>query len=137
MPITAEAIYQQFFHGPAYQVLERAGIDGNQAVGLMSEILPPATSPDDVASLIAPRLVELCFQTIALWSSETRGAMALPLGFDVLEVYCQEADGAGRRLYAVASTDSAGEVFDAAVVDDKGTVYLRLLGYRTVSRPGA
>ena len=38
--IEAADIYRLYFHGPAYQVLERAWWDGNRIVGLMAKDLP-------------------------------------------------------------------------------------------------
>ena len=46
-----EQIYEIFFHGPAYQVLERVKVDGNTAIGLVAKDLPPNTSPADARSL--------------------------------------------------------------------------------------
>ena len=39
--IEAADIYRLYFHGPAYQVLERAWWDGHRIVGLMAKGLPP------------------------------------------------------------------------------------------------
>ncbi len=78
LPIPAAEIYKAFFHGPAYQVIERAAVNGRSAAALMARDLPPNTSPAHAASFMAPRLVELCFQTVALWSLKSTGSMALP-----------------------------------------------------------
>ncbi len=133
---TAAQIYQLFFHGPAYQVLEKVGVEGNQATGLMALDLPPNTDPQDARSLIAPRLVELCFQTAAQWNIETREAMAYPLGFGQVTAYRQPDEAGEQRLYAVVETEDDGQTFEAKVLDESGNVYVALDGYRTVSRPG-
>ena len=39
--IEAADIYRVYFHGPAYQVLEKAWWDGNRLIGLMASNLPP------------------------------------------------------------------------------------------------
>ena len=108
LPILAADIYKVFFHGPAYQVLERGGVDGTTAIGLMSDALPPDTNPTDVASMMAPRLIELCFQTAALWSVQTRQAMAFPLGIESVTVYRQPDEAAG-RLDRLCHTADNGE----------------------------
>ncbi len=84
--------------------------------------------------LVAPRLVELCFQLAALWHQERHGAMAFPLGFRSVTAYGQEA-GAGARLYGIVVTADDGQTFDCQVVDEAGTMYVALNGYRTVARP--
>jgi NAD(P)-dependent dehydrogenase (short-subunit alcohol dehydrogenase family) len=134
LPITAETIYKAFFHGPSYRVIERAGVVGSQAIGRFATALPPQTHPADVASLMAPRLVELCFQLAALWHQHTHGAVAFPLGFASLTVYRQETDAVG-PLYGIVTTADDGETFDGRVVDEAGHVFVELKGYRTVARP--
>jgi hypothetical protein len=132
MPIDREAIYQVYFHGPAYQVLEKVRVDGNKAVGLMSRDLPPNASPAKAEALLAPRLVELCFQTAGIWQISTQGVLALPAALRSLSVFRRDETPAGKRLYAEVTSNDGGEAFDAQVVDDTGKVYVRLTGYRTV-----
>jgi len=86
---------------------------------------------------MAPRLIELCFQTAGLWEMATRGVMALPLAVDSVAVYRQPETAAGRRLYALATAVDGGAAFDAQVVDEDGNVYVDLKGYRTVQLPGS
>ncbi|MBX0327495.1 SDR family NAD(P)-dependent oxidoreductase, partial [Oscillochloris sp. ZM17-4] len=52
--IGAADIYRVYFHGPAYQVLDRVMIDGGRAIGVMSNNRPPAISPPDAAAIIDP-----------------------------------------------------------------------------------
>ncbi len=136
LPITADEIYKSFFHGPAYQVIERAGVQGNRCVALMAHDLPANSAPADVESLMAPRLVELCFQAAALWHVKTHNAMAFPLGFASVSAYRQPAEADGRRLYGIVQTADNGDTFDAQVVDEAGNLFVELKGYRTVGRPG-
>ncbi|MBW7958150.1 MAG: SDR family NAD(P)-dependent oxidoreductase, partial [Candidatus Promineofilum sp.] len=136
LPITAGAIYNIYFHGPAYQVLERAGVEGDTAIGLMTVDLPPNTNPGDAASVMAPRLIELCFQTAGVWDIQTNGTMALPLGLESVTVYRQPVEANGRRLYALVNALDGGEAYQALVVDEAGEVYVDLKGYRTVALPG-
>jgi hypothetical protein len=135
LPIEAGDIYQFFFHGPAYQVLERAGVSADQVIAQKRDPLPPNSEPAAARTLMAPRLVELCFQAAALWSMEVKKAMAFPLGVDSVVVYQQEEDAGDQNLFAILSPGSGGESFDARVVDESGRVYVELRGYRTVSRP--
>jgi hypothetical protein len=135
LPITAGEIYRDFFHGPAYQVIERVGVAGSQCVALLATDLPPNTFPDNAESLLAPRLVEACFQAAGLWHTRVKNAEALPLGFASAKVYRQPAEAEGRRLYCLCETGDDGATFDASVVDEAGNVFVELRGYHTVSRP--
>lgn len=135
MPIMLDTIYETFFHGPAYQVIERAGMEGNTAVCLMPDNMTPNTEPADAVSLMAPRLIELCFQAAALWTQEVKQAMGFPLGIGSVTAYKQPAAADGKRLYTLLTTQDDGETFDAQVVDEAGNVFVDLKGYRTVSRP--
>jgi hypothetical protein len=137
LPIDQELIYRAYFHGPAYQVLERARVDGQQAVGLMPATLPPNTAPANADSLIAPRLIELCFQTAGIWEMATKGVMALPLAIGSVTTYRQPEQAGGARLYALVTALDGGASFDAQVVDEAGQVYVELRGYRTVQLPGS
>ena len=103
-------------------------------VAVFSDSLPPNTSPADVESLVAPRLLELCFQSAALWHEKVKGAMGFPLGFSRVTAYRQEAD-ADSRLFCVCQTADDGETFDCVVADEAGNVFVELAGYVTVSRP--
>jgi hypothetical protein len=132
LTITANQIYGVYFHGPTYQVLERVGIEGSRAVGLMAASLPPNTQPADVASLMAPRLIELAFQTAGVWEVQTNGVLALPMALDRVTAYRQPTQAQGRRLYALVDALDGGKRFNAQVVDETGAVYVELLGYRTV-----
>ena len=136
LPIPAEDIYHIYFHGPAYQVLERVDVRGDQAIGLLAARLPSNTNPAEAASIMAPRLIELCFQTAGVWDIKTNGTMALPLGLSSVTAYRQPAEANGNRLYAVVTALDGGDAYHAQVVDDSGAVYVDLKGYRTVDLPG-
>ncbi|MCA9970417.1 MAG: SDR family NAD(P)-dependent oxidoreductase, partial [Anaerolineales bacterium] len=134
LPITAEVVYDSFFHGPAYRVIARAAVGGETAVCRFAADLPPNSAPDGARTLMAPRLVELCFQAAALWTQEVRQAMGFPLGIGRVTAYRQPAAD-GPALYGLVETADGGDTFDGRVVDADGTVYVELRGYRTVARP--
>jgi hypothetical protein len=85
---------------------------------------------------MAPRLIELCFQTAGLWELGIQGRMGLPQ--QVHEVRVERspelADGC---LYATVTPDPDNGGFDVEVIDAVGTRYLYLTGYRTVALPEA
>ena len=130
-----EAIYGIYFHGPAYQVLERAWRHNGDVVGRFAADLPPDHEPADEPTVAAPRLIELCFQTAGVWELGTLGRMALPTHVDRVIRYA-DADEPG-NLFAVVHPREDGSAIDARVVDEKGRVRVLLSGYRTIELPGA
>jgi NAD(P)-dependent dehydrogenase (short-subunit alcohol dehydrogenase family)/acyl carrier protein len=132
--IEAGDIYRLYFHGPAYQVLEKAWWDGKQVVGLLSKDLPPNHHPSDLPTVIAPRLIELCFQTAGVWELGIQGRMGLPQHVQKVELF-RSPDLAEGRLYAVVTPDVIQKSFSAEVLDAKGNCYLSLNGYQTVALP--
>jgi NAD(P)-dependent dehydrogenase (short-subunit alcohol dehydrogenase family)/acyl carrier protein len=129
--IDAEDIYHVYFHGPAYRVLKRAWWDEKGAVGEMAVDLPDNHYPSDRPLAIAPRLIELCFQTAGLLEMAVQHRMGLPRHVDRVERY-RSPDAAEGPLFAVVTADLARETFDADVVDRAGTRYMHVSGYRTV-----
>jgi acyl transferase domain-containing protein/NAD(P)-dependent dehydrogenase (short-subunit alcohol dehydrogenase family)/acyl carrier protein len=129
-------IYQVYFHGPAYQVLEKVLIAGNMAFGMLASDLPPDSAPAEAEHLVDPRLLELCFQTAGVWEIANTEAMALPSSLETLEVYRHPDVGNGKAIYAIVTAQDEGASFDARVIDEEGNVYLDLTGYRTSKLPG-
>jgi NAD(P)-dependent dehydrogenase (short-subunit alcohol dehydrogenase family) len=130
------SIYRIYFHGAAYQVLERVWKDDETVVGLMADDLPPNHVPAELPLLTAPRLTELCFQTAGVHELGTTGRMGLPLHIDRVKIMRAPESAEGRRLLAQVRLSTDGG-YHATVTDDVGSVYLRLSGYRTVELPGA
>ena len=132
--VDAAQIYRIYFHGPAYQVVERAWWDGERIIGEMAPHLPDNHQPSERPTLVRPRMIELCFQTAGLWQMAAQGRMGLP--WKVEEVSTQSAPKPnGNKIYAVVTPHPEQGTFDAEVMDAKGTRYLRLGGYRTVELP--
>jgi len=134
--IEATDIYRLYFHGPAYQVVERAWWDGSRIIGLMSKSLPENHRPATLPTLIGPRLIELCFQTAGVWEMGVLGRMGLPWQIDRVRLFGPR-ELSEDRLYAIVTPDPVRGSFDAQVVSVSGTCYLELRGYRTVAVPGA
>jgi hypothetical protein len=139
--IEAADIYRLYFHGPAYQVVQRAWWDGNRIVGQFAKGLGANHHPAGLPTLMAPRLIELCFQTAGVWEMGVEGRMGLPQHIDRVSLL-RDPDEAEGRLFAIVSPnivspDQRTASFDAEVVDEKGNLYLQLSGYRTVVVPGA
>jgi hypothetical protein len=131
--VIASDIYRVYFHGPAYRVLERAWRVGQGAAALVAKDLPPDRQPPELPLLMAPRLIESCFQTAGIWEMGTTGRMGLPQHIDRVTTFRSLDSANGDRLYAVATPSERG--YDARIVDDAGRVYVRLEGYRTATVP--
>ena len=134
--VESSDIYRAYFHGPAYQVLERAWWDGQRVIGLMSTALPENHRPPHLPLLVAPRCIELCFQTAGLWEMGVQSRMGLPRHIDQVRI-CRDTKLAEGDLYAVVTPDPAQGTFDAQVVDAAGITYIQLRGYSTVALPNA
>ncbi|MFZ0684233.1 MAG: SDR family NAD(P)-dependent oxidoreductase [Terriglobales bacterium] len=135
--IEASDIYRLYFHGPAYRVVERAWWDGHRMVGLMAADLPANHLPSDLPTLMAPRLIELCFQTAGLWEMGLQGRMGLPLHIDHVSLLSMPSESNNTPHYAVVTPKADGASFDAEVVDASGRFFLKLSGYRTIAMPNA
>ncbi len=131
--VDADQVYRFYFHGPAYQVVESAWLDGNGPMALLTEPLPDDRSPMDSPLALAPRLVELCFQTAGLWDAAREDRLGLPMRVRRVRVLLDPATATGRL---VAHAESADGRVDAVVVDESGRVVVRLDGYETVPLPG-
>ena len=132
--VEAAEIYRIYFHGPAYQVLDRAWWDGTRMIGEMATGLPSNHKPTDLPTLMAPRLIELCFQTAGIWEMGTNSRMGLPQHLQEVK-WLRAPQSAEGRLYAVVTPHPERGTFDAEVVDSAGNCYVRMGGYRTVGLP--
>ena len=134
--VEAADIYRLYFHGPAYQVVEKAWWDGKRVIGQLANHLPANHHPAELSTAIAPRLIELCFQTAGVWELGVQGRMGLPRQVHEVSLYKTPAPNDG-RLFAVVTPDEVHGTFDAEVLDARGNCYLRLTGYQTVALPNA
>ena len=96
--------------------------------------LPPAYEPPGQPTEIAPRLIELCFQTAGVWelgTSRPHGPADARGPGGALRGRCRER--AAVRGGPSAATATASTL---RCVDENGRVRMRLEGYRTVELPG-
>jgi NAD(P)-dependent dehydrogenase (short-subunit alcohol dehydrogenase family) len=132
--VGAADIYRIYFHGPAYQVVGTAWRDNGRTVGQMPLTLAANHQPPDMVTLMAPRLIELCFQTAGLFEMGTTGRMALPQHIDRVTTLRRPENAVGAlHAVVVAHPDDGG--FDAQVVDTAGNVYVTMQGYHTIELP--
>jgi NAD(P)-dependent dehydrogenase (short-subunit alcohol dehydrogenase family) len=134
--VEAADIYRVFFHGPAYQVLERAWLGEQQTVGQFHKGLPSQHHPPESPTVMEPRLIELCFQAAALRDVAGQGRIGLPLHVERVCLY-SAPDLADGPLHAVVTPGANEDSLDAEVVDTAGHRYLQLRGYKMVAHPDA
>jgi len=132
--ITAADVYRVYFHGPAYQVVERAWWDGARMVAELARNLPANHHPPELASAVSPRLIELCFQAAGLWGLAVEGQLGLPQHVDYVRVLRAPELVVG-GLYAVVTPQAQPAQFNVEVIDTDGNLYVQLRGYRTVALP--
>lgn len=130
--LDAEQVYSFYFHGPAYQVVQRGWRAGDTAVAVMlGDELPPNHVPVDLPLLSAPRLAELCFQTAGLWQAGREDLLGLPMAVGRVSVV---GDPSAGGLRAVMRQIGDGE-YEGVVLDGDGGVVMYMGGYRTVALP--
>jgi hypothetical protein len=110
--------------------VERAWRDGERIAGQLAGGLPANHHPPERPLTMAPRWIELCFQTAGLWEIGVLGRMGLPRHVDSVSVWGTEGDG---PMFAVVTPSADGDSFDADVVDSAGRCRARVSGYRTVT----
>jgi NAD(P)-dependent dehydrogenase (short-subunit alcohol dehydrogenase family)/acyl carrier protein len=126
-----DAVYGIYFHGPAYQVVGSAGRAGAAIRADLAAGLPGNHEPAMLPLLVAPRLVELCFQAAGLDELVEHQRMGLPNAVERVELFAPvEQEGAA----AVVAANGEGG-YSATVVDAEGRVLARLVGYRTIALP--
>jgi NAD(P)-dependent dehydrogenase (short-subunit alcohol dehydrogenase family) len=132
--IHANEVYRIYTHGPAYQVLDSAWGDGpGTLIGRMAADLPPNHTPGGLPLEIAPRHIELCFQTAGMLELGSEGRFGLPAR--VGRVVKLKDPGHDTILYSVVHRAGNDAGFDADVVDANGEVYLRVEAYQTSELP--
>jgi len=129
-------IYKLYFHGPAYQVMENSWRAGGEVVGTFNNNLPANHAPADLPALVAPRLIELCFQTAGISEMAGSATMGLPHHIDEVEFLRPPRKKAKGHYYAAVTSHDEG-AYNARVVDDEGNVYMTMRGYRTMQMPGS
>jgi NAD(P)-dependent dehydrogenase (short-subunit alcohol dehydrogenase family) len=135
--VPRDEIYKLYFHGPAYKVLDQVRVATGTAIGVMAEQLPPDTAPALAHLVMAPRLIELCFQTAGILEVARKDTLGLPTAMRSVTVYRPPEEAKGRRLFAVVQINGHPDEYDARVVDEIGNVYVELEGYRTIEWTGA
>lgn len=105
--------------------------DEHRVVGLLADDLPNNHEPADRPTLVAPRLIELCFQTAGVWEIGVEHRLGLPRHVDHVRLWSAPAPGS--KVYAAVTPDRDAGTFDAEIVDASGNRYMQISGYGTVA----
>ena len=131
------AIYQAYFHGPSFQVLDRVipASDGSAAGWMRAGTeVPPLGKPG--ALLARPMFTELAFQAAGILEARTSRALGLPAGVNRMKFHQVPKDSSGQVAAWVASSkDNGRSQYHIQVVDDRGYLLVELDGYRTSPLP--
>jgi NAD(P)-dependent dehydrogenase (short-subunit alcohol dehydrogenase family) len=133
--LDADGVYSFYFHGPAYQVVGRSWRDGDMSVAELAQPLPPNQDPVDQPLLIAPRLIELCFQTAGLWLAGRYQQLGLPSRIGRVQLMGRADRRTDDQPRWATAEEVDDDTFSCAVVDGDGNVILTLEDYRTVQLP--
>ncbi|HET6346832.1 MAG TPA: 4'-phosphopantetheinyl transferase superfamily protein, partial [Myxococcota bacterium] len=134
--ISREEVYRRYFHGPAFQVLERVVSLGENG----ADARPATERPEWVAGLghsgfiTQPFLREAAFQAAGLWEMAELGRMALPAGIEELHLGAPVAPNAKVTVEARRrDSEPGGATFDVWVRDAEGRVVDFMHGYKTIT----
>ena len=130
MAVSGDVVYGCFFHGPAFQVVERAWVSGSGLAAEMRAPLPPLFRGRPYGTVLPVRALEFCLQSSGLLDAASRKYMSVPLGIGGIELYCPDAcDG----LWAAAEFNGPGS--DICAYDRSGAPVLAVKDYRTKPMP--
>ncbi|MDP6935068.1 MAG: 4'-phosphopantetheinyl transferase superfamily protein, partial [Myxococcota bacterium] len=93
--LSKEAIYQRFFHGPAFQVLHEAWAIGAMGINADAQVFHGAIAAGLVT---APLILEAAFQAAGLHRMATDGVMALPESIGQVRMLGTVEDGAQLQI---------------------------------------
>jgi acyl transferase domain-containing protein/acyl carrier protein/NAD(P)-dependent dehydrogenase (short-subunit alcohol dehydrogenase family) len=132
--VDGSQVYRIFFHGPAYQVIDSAWRKEEQIIGLFAQNLPPNHEPPELPLAVSPRFIEMCFQTASLKGLVFQSRLGLPDAFRELRIMASPEKEPNATFFAIAISNP-DDSYDVKIVDSKGTIYVVLQGYRTMSLP--
>lgn len=137
LPVRAIDIYELFFHGPAFRVIQRAALVHDEVIAEIATGLPALTTDPHDTSVLAPRLIEACLQTAGLLEIATRSRMMIPSRIDII-AFCGDHTSIPDRLFTRARrsmTTHHTNAVDIDVVDLDGACWLKVGGYETLPLP--
>jgi len=133
-PVGPDSIYAVYFHGPSYQVVEKAWGAGAEISAWMKGDLGPDHLPKDAPLVASPRLVELCFQTAGVAEIGRDRRLGLPSRLGRIR-WPDAPETPEGRLTCAVRRGGDHEGVSATVVDEAGAVLVAVEGYHTMALP--
>jgi hypothetical protein len=133
-PVPHDAIYNIYFHGPSYRVLDQVQLCDHSVRSVLKAGLPPALA-QELPTIIAPRVIEMVLQAAGVFEIAKTGRLALPSAIDRITTYATPREDAVLHAEVTPRVGGGELVFDARVCDAEGHVFIELSGYRTSAMP--
>ncbi len=129
-------IYAQFFHGPAFRLLDHCSIEGGwNAIRFRYR---DTDQRPDMFSDVIPAAVEAVFQAVAAFGMESHGVMALPIGIEKAIIHKADSipfDGELTRREVITATSDQERSrfkFDGWIKDRDGNLMISLYGVEMI-----
>lgn len=135
--VTAEEIYQKYFHGPSFQVLGGIlRVDKHASLAVYNTTPRPQWQDAPRTLLANPMLIEAAFQCCGFQDMTVERKMTLPDGIAEIAVFKREIPPAKLYLYGVnrGNTVDGKTLHDAYVFDDQGNVWTEIHGYQAIGQ---
>lgn len=130
--VTGPQVYGCFFHGPAFQVVNRAWVADTSLLGQMTHPLPPLRTDSPHLPILPITEIEFCLQCSGLLDAALHQRMAVPISIGAVELYSPATwDG----IWAVAKFNGSG--CDIRAYNADGQPVLAVLNYQTKPMPYA
>lgn len=127
-----EEIYNLFFHGPSFQVLEKILSVGEHSISAEFRIpAEPLFSKPEARTHFAPLLIEACFQTAGMFDLLINKTMSLPAGITKIQMY----KGVENAKYIHATQTRQKENlshYNVVALDKEFNVVLELINYEMI-----
>ncbi|HEX9815508.1 MAG TPA: SDR family NAD(P)-dependent oxidoreductase, partial [Candidatus Thermoplasmatota archaeon] len=133
--IAAGDIYQRYFHGPSFQVLDALHPDEEEKriVGVYAWPQAPLFGVTRGEFLTAPLVRELAYQTAGGFDLFVKQNLALPKGVQRMRFY--DAPRPGERVLAIAIHRETRDIvsrYDVQVLGEKGRLLEELHGFELI-----
>jgi Polyketide synthase dehydratase len=132
--VPGHAVYELFFHGPAFRVVGSAAFGAGALFSELAADLPSLTLDSTQVLTAAPHWIELCMQTAGLLEIAAHARMMIPHRIDRLHI--SPVQILRPPLFACAQ-ERAGAGVDVTLSDSAGAVCVQMTGYRTLPLPFA
>lgn len=132
------AVYDLFFHGPSFQVVDGFEFQDDQMVCRLRRRLPPSHRNRTADSETAPRLIEFGLQCAGLLELAVSGRMMIPHSIARIErLVALDYDHPGEILSIARFHSGERSSVDVDIVDEGERLVLRIAQYRTEPLPFA